>query len=269
MLTLAGWQEDLCALKLWPEQARANRMMWLMDSDLVGLRTSADAGLSLNDCSDLFIHQADCDKAASAAQSRWRNFPRPRCCSKAFASPQEGEGHPAELRAVGLLLEIWTLSKLWADLVYGGEADRYLTGQADGRGTRGPGNTFRLPAVALSRLFTRKRHLQHRIQENYTCASQECISTACEIKGDLMTPPQNMSLVLKLFQENDVWINVWCGRWRAHTCWTRKSHYSILLNANDLYSSLTVSLLYIIRQFEPPGGKNSSLRLALPLLISQ
>lgn len=120
MLTLAGWQEDLCALKLWPEQARANRMMWLMDSDLVGLRTSADAGLSLNDCSDLFIHQADCDKVASAAQSRRRNFPRPRCCSKAFASPQEGEGHPAELRAVGLLLEIWTLSKLWADLVYGG-----------------------------------------------------------------------------------------------------------------------------------------------------
>lgn len=161
MLTLPGWQEDLCALQLWPNQTRAKRMMWLMDSDLVGLRTLADAGPSLNNCFDLFIHQADCDKASSAARLRRRNFPHPHGFSKAFASPQEGEGRPAELRAVGLLLEIWTLSKLWADLVYGGEADKYLAGQADGRDTRGPGTTFRLSAVALLCLFMRKRHLQH------------------------------------------------------------------------------------------------------------
>lgn len=84
-----------------------------MDSDPIGLRTLADAGFGLNDCSDLFIHQADCDKAASASPAEEKEFfPRPQCCSKAFASPQEGEGHPAELRAAGLLREIWTLSKL-------------------------------------------------------------------------------------------------------------------------------------------------------------
>lgn len=118
MLTLAGWQEDLWPFKLWPVQARGKRMMWLMDSDLVGLRTLADAGLSLNDCSDLFIHQADCDKAASTAQSRRRNFPCPHCCSKTFASPQGAEGHPTEPRAAGFSLQIWMLAKLWADLVY-------------------------------------------------------------------------------------------------------------------------------------------------------
>lgn len=37
----------------------------------------------------------------------------------------------------------------------------YLTGQADRRHTRDPGNTFRLSAVALLHLFM-KRHLQHR-----------------------------------------------------------------------------------------------------------
>lgn len=36
-----------------------------MDSDLVGLRPLAGAGLSLSDCSDLPIHQLDCDKALS------------------------------------------------------------------------------------------------------------------------------------------------------------------------------------------------------------
>lgn len=209
MLTLAGWQEDLCALKLWPNQTRAKRVMWLMDSDLVGLRTLADAGPSLNDCSDLFIHQADCDKTSSAAQSRRRNFLRPHCCSKAFASPQEGEGRPAELRTVGLLLEIWMLSKLWAD--------KYLAGQADGRDTRGPGATFRLSAVALYAYSWRSGTFSTQSSGKWHLRSHECISIARKLKGVLMNLPQNMTLDLKLFQENDVWINLWCGWWRAHT----------------------------------------------------
>lgn len=157
MLTLPGWQEDLCALKLWPNQTRAKRMMWLMDSDLVGLRILADAGPSLNNCSDLFIHQADCDKASSAARSRKRNFLRPHgiCISAG------GWGLSCWAESGGTLTGDLDAVKTLSRSHVRGEANKYLAGQADGHDTHGPGTTYRLSAVALLRLFMRKRHLQH------------------------------------------------------------------------------------------------------------
>lgn len=38
-----------------------------MDSDLAGLRPLAGTGISLNDCSDLTIHQSKCDKAGAVS----------------------------------------------------------------------------------------------------------------------------------------------------------------------------------------------------------
>lgn len=108
-----------------------------MDSDLVGLRTLADAGLCLNDCCDLFIHQADCDKAASTAQPRRRNFLRPHCCSKTFTSPRVGGrgdwGPPrwAESRRI-LTLDFNAVKTLSRSRVWRG-ADRYLTSLAGRR----------------------------------------------------------------------------------------------------------------------------------------
>lgn len=156
---------------------RANRMMWLMNSDLVGLRTSADAGPSLNDCYDLFIHQADCDKAASAARLRRKDFPHPFCCSKALASLQEVERRPAELRAVGLLLEIWTLSKLWANLMYRREANRF----SDRPGTRTwhsrPRGHVHTVCNSCFTLIYEVPPSPQRVHENDTCVSQGCSSS--------------------------------------------------------------------------------------------
>lgn len=89
-----------------------------MDSDPVGLRTLADAGLSLNDCSDLFIHQADCDKAASSARTRRRNPPRPQSRSHlrvcVCVAGGRVEGRPAELRAAGLFTGGLDAVKTWS-----------------------------------------------------------------------------------------------------------------------------------------------------------
>lgn len=133
MLTLAGWQEDLWALKLRPGQARGKRMMWLMDSDLVGLRTLADAGLGLNDCPDLFIHQADRDKAASTARPRRENFPCPHHRSKTF-NISAGVGGASHIHESGGILAgdldaVANLSRSWRGGRRG--ADRYLTNLTD------------------------------------------------------------------------------------------------------------------------------------------
>lgn len=53
------------------ETAWIKRMMWQMDSDLAGLRPLAGIGLSLNDCSDLPIHQSRYVKAG-AASTEWQ-----------------------------------------------------------------------------------------------------------------------------------------------------------------------------------------------------
>lgn len=92
-----------------------------MDSDLVGLRTLADAGLSLNDCSDLFIHQADCDKAASSAQSRRRNPPRPQSRSllRGWGGVGGLKGIPLSRERRDSSREVWMLSKLGAELARG------------------------------------------------------------------------------------------------------------------------------------------------------
>lgn len=64
-LAFTRHQKALSGLKCWPKQAGTKRMMWLMDSDLVGLRPLTGAGHSLRDCSDLPIHQSGCDKAGA------------------------------------------------------------------------------------------------------------------------------------------------------------------------------------------------------------
>lgn len=42
-----------------------------MNSDRAGLRPLAGAGLSLSDCSDLPIHQSECDQAGETAPT-WK-----------------------------------------------------------------------------------------------------------------------------------------------------------------------------------------------------
>lgn len=54
----------LCGLK-WHKQARAKRIMWVLDSDLAGLRPLAGTGRRVSDGTDLPIHQSECDKAGA------------------------------------------------------------------------------------------------------------------------------------------------------------------------------------------------------------
>lgn len=60
-------QVALCGLKCWPKQVRTKRLMWLMDSDMAGLRSLTGAGLSLTDCCDLPIHQSKYVKAGAVS----------------------------------------------------------------------------------------------------------------------------------------------------------------------------------------------------------
>lgn len=93
-----------------------------MKSDLVSLRPLTGVGLSLSDCSDLPIHQFDCDKALSK-----EGQPGPGegtfCIHstispyKIFTSPyHQGEkGSPAELRELFLLDSNFELFKCLSD----------------------------------------------------------------------------------------------------------------------------------------------------------
>lgn len=107
-------RKALCGLKRWPKQSRTKRMMWLMDSDLVGLRPLAGAGLSLSDCSDLPIHQSDCDNAGalSAERQPWPGrrqslYPGYHWPHNTFTSPYRwgSEDGPAGLREKMSLLD--------------------------------------------------------------------------------------------------------------------------------------------------------------------
>lgn len=93
-----------------------------MESDLVSLRPLTGVGLSLSDCSDLPIHQFDCDKALST-----EGQPGPGegtfCIHstisphKTFTSPyHQGEkSSPAELRELFLLDSNFELFKSLSD----------------------------------------------------------------------------------------------------------------------------------------------------------
>lgn len=107
---------------------------------------------------------------------------------------------------------------------------------------------------------------QHRVRgkkkKNYIReACQEGISCTQKIKGRIDESPTKPGFKAPtLFQENGVGINDLSGSHGAHTCLTRKTHYSILLHANNLYSRLTeVSLSYIYiylkKRSKTPGEK--------------